>query len=226
MSLALCWASLEFGYRFVDDFETAYFLLKINVVWYFVISFLLHFSLLFTENTKLLQHKITYVLIYGPALFFFLVDIFTDLLFTMPIKEQWGWMYGIPEHPLVHTISITWAAFTGFFCLYILLEYLQHTHNVIRRTQTTHIIVGLLIPVATGFNTEYFLPLVGIRVPELFVPTFAIGLIVIWHSIWAYAPAKNRKRYETVINEIDNLATGTIPKNQKAQRENVVVLEV
>ena len=221
LSLALCWASLEFGYRLADEYETAYLLLKLNVAWYFVISLLLHFTLIFTEKKELLRRKKTYFLIYGPALLLFLIDLHTDLLFTVPIKEQWGFMYGMPAHPIIYNISLTWAVITGFYCLYLLLEYYQKTSHLLKKKQTIHVLAGLLLPVATGFNTEYFLPMIGVRVPELFVPTFTIGLIIWWYSIWIYAPAKNKTRYKTVIPEIDNFLKGTKLEEQKLQQDKI-----
>lgn len=87
LTLAFSWAIIEFGYRSAENFEIANFWLKINVSWYFVMSLLLHFSLIFTENTQLLRKKITYLIIYGPAICFFLIDIQTNLLYTEPIKQ-------------------------------------------------------------------------------------------------------------------------------------------
>ena len=205
LSLALCWASIEFGYRSTDEFSIAYFWLKINVAWYIVISFLMHFTLIFTENSKLLRNKLTYVIIYGPALIFILIDTTTNLLVTEPVKETWGWTYGIPKYPLVHTISSTWAAFAAVFCLYMCLEYYLSQHNTIKKKRAEYVMLGLLIPVGISFNTEWLFPVAGIKSPELFVPATTIYLIIIGYSIWAYGKTDKKKQYAEIKIKVDDL---------------------
>ena len=63
------------------------------------------------------------------------MDISTNLLFTKPVLESWGWTFGIPANPIIHSISSTWAAFTALFCLYILLDYLSKIHNINKKKQ-------------------------------------------------------------------------------------------
>ena len=60
---------------------------------------------------------------------------------------------------------------------------------------------------SVGFNTEWLLPLMNIRVPELVVPTLTIGLVIIWYSIWMYTPSQKRKGYFQVKAEVDKLLT-------------------
>ena len=205
LSLAFFWALIEFGYRFSGDFNTAYSWLKLNVLWYIVMSFLLHLSLVYTEHKHLLKKKITHLLIYGPALAFFLIDISTNLLVTEPIKESWGWTFGIPTNPIVHSISSTWAAFMALFCLYIFLDYSTKTYSTIRKKQTKYLAIGICIPVVIGLNTEWIFPILGIRFPELLVPALTSGLIIIWYGIWVYSPDKNKNRYSFVKNEVDKI---------------------
>ena len=129
LTLAFCWAIVEFGYRHAPNFEVASFWLKINVTWYIVISLLIHLALIYTENYKLLKRKLTYFIIYGPALLFFIIDISSNLLYTIPYKTSWGWSFGTPANPIIHTISSTWAAFAAVFCLYVFLDYYFKSYN-------------------------------------------------------------------------------------------------
>lgn len=203
ISLALFWALIEFGYRSANDFTTAYYWLKLNVAWYFVMSFLLHFSLLYTENHHLLKKKITYLIIYGPAIIFFFIDISTNLLLTKPVLVSWGWTFGIPTNPIMHSIPSTWAAFTALFCFYIILDYLSKLHNINKKKQTRIIIFGICIPIIIGLNTEWLFPILNIRFPELIVPALTFGIIIICYGIWIYSPLKNKDYYEVVKTEID-----------------------
>lgn len=205
LSFAFFWALIEFGYRSASDFNTALFWLKINVAWYFVISFLLHFTLLYTAHYEFLKRKITYLLIYGPALFFFLIDINTQFLLSIPMKESWGWTYGMPTNPVLYSISITWAAFIALYCLYFFLSYFFKENNLISKKQTRFVVVGICIPVIIGFNTEWLFPLIGVKFPELIVPSLTVGLILIFYGIWIYSPNKNNDSYIFIENEVDKI---------------------
>lgn len=207
LTLAFCWAIIEFGYRISENFEIANFWLKINVSWYFVMPLLLHFSLIFTENIQLLKKKLTYLIIYGPALLFFIIDIQTNLLYTEPIKQSWGWTYGIPENPIAYGISTTWAAFTGIFCVIIYLEYFLYHKNKRKKHQTKYSIIGLLIPVIIALNTEWLLPMMKINFPEMTVPALTVGLVVICYVNWIYTPFKKRNNYEYIKTRIDHLSS-------------------
>jgi hypothetical protein len=121
-------------------------------------------------------------------------------LFTIPIKAQWGWFFGIPLNPIFYGISTTWAVFTVIFCLYIFVEYLRTVKTRIMKIKIKFIIIGISIPITVGFNTEWLLPLMNIRVPELVVPALTIGLIIIWYVKWIYNPS--RKEYTET--DVDN----------------------
>lgn len=202
-TLAFCWALIELGYRSAPNFEIAFFWIKINMFWYIVLSLLLHFTLIYTENFELLKRKITYLFIYGPAFAFILLDVHTTTLLTEPVKVEWGWIFGIPKHPIMYGISLTWAAFTVLFCLYIYLDYLKHITSERKKICTKYTIIGMLIPIGVGLNTEWLLPIMNVKVPELVVPTLTLGLVIIWYVNWYYLPKINRKAYQTTKFEID-----------------------
>lgn len=207
LSLALCWAIIEFGYRNASSYEAAFLWSKINVAWYIVISFILHFTLILTENKKLLEKKLTYFLIYGPAIIFIVVDIETTLLLTDPIKATWGWMFGIPENPITYGIASTWAMFAVFFGLMICMDYLLNIKQGFRRKQVKLATFGLLLPTTIGFHTEYLFPIMNIHVPELVVPSLTLGLIIIFYStMWSKGYQKKDYRHSTIIKEIDALS--------------------
>jgi len=201
-SLAFSWALIEFGYRYATSYEIAYLWLKVNVFWYIVLSFLLHFILILTKNKKILNRKITYFFIYGIAIIFIFLDIFTPLLLTVPIKEQWGWFFGIPLNPILYGISSTWAIFMIIFCLYIIIDYLRNLKVESQKIKIKFTILGISIPISIGFFTEWLFPLLSIRVPELVVPTLTIGLFIIWYGLWIYSPSK--EEFSGVIPKIND----------------------
>lgn len=205
LSLAICWALIEFGYRNATNYENAYFWIKINFSWYFVISFLLHFTLILTENSKLLKKKLIYAFIYGPALIFFLIDLNTGLLITEPLEQAWGWTYGIPQFPLVYSIATTWAAFAGVFCIYICLDYYINMNNLSKKKMMKYTIIGFLIPMTVSLQTEWLFPIMNIPFPELIVPALTTGLIIIWYNSLRPSPLKNSARCEEIKKGVDLL---------------------
>jgi len=209
LSFALSWALIEFGYRTASSFKAAFFWSKLNVAWYIVISLILHFTLILTNNVKLLRNKLTYFLIYGPTIIFVVVDIETTLLLTDPIKAEWGWMFGIPENPITYGISSTWAICTIIFSLIICIEHIRNTQQSYKRKQVKLATLGLLLPTIVGFHTEYLFPIMNIKVPELVVPSLTIGLIIIWHSIWHHSSLEKKHKYNIIQKEVDSFIKTT-----------------
>lgn len=206
LSLAFFWAIIEFGYRFAINYNTALFWLKINILWYFVISLLLHFILLLTENSKLLKNKITYFLMYTPAIIFFLLDLNTNLLLTQPIKQSWGWTYGVPQHPTAYIISTTWAAFTGLFCIYICLDHYFNMNNLSKKKIIKYTIIGLLIPMTISLHTEWLFPMMNIQFPEMMVPALTVGILIIWFTTIKSSKSNIYARYKYIKKEVDALS--------------------
>jgi len=205
LSLGFFWAFIEFGYRSATDFYTAYLWSKVNVLWYFVVSFLVHFTLILTGKSKLVQNKLIYLLIYGPAIIFFLFDINTKMLLTEPIKQTWGWTYGIPKYPLVYNISTTWAAFSGIFCIYMCLDYYINLNNISKKKAMKYTIIGFLIPMGISLQTEWLFPIMKIQFPELLVPSLTIGLIIIWYTALKLSTSNNLRGYNEIKEEVDFL---------------------
>jgi len=205
LCLGFFWALVEFGYRSATDFNTAYLWSKINILWYFVVSLLLHFTLILTEKSKFLQNKLKYLIIYGPAIIFFLFDMSTKMLLTQPIKQTWGWTYGIPEYPLVYNISTTWAAFSGIFCIYLCLDYYISLNNISKKKMMKYTIIGLLIPMGISLQTEWLLPIMKIQFPELLVPSLTIGLITVWYTTRKLLNSNNLIAYKEIKEEVDFL---------------------
>src|SRR4030066_1620450 len=94
LSLSLSyWAFTEFMLRQADTPDTAYLWMKISTFWPFALSFFVHFALVFSEERKLLANKLTYILIYSPAVVFSIVDSATNLITAGVAKEFWGYTY-------------------------------------------------------------------------------------------------------------------------------------
>ncbi|MFX1521820.1 MAG: PAS domain S-box protein, partial [Promethearchaeota archaeon] len=177
------WAFTEFGLRQAESFDSASFWIKLNFLWPFTLAFLLHFTLVFTEQTKFLKTKATYALIYAPtSLFSFLA---MNIAPGTPIRTYWGWTYTFFENILVFYISATWAVALGTLALYLLLRYYIRADKR-KKQQTKYILIGFSFPVIMGSLTEGLFPLLSIRFPELTNSSFVLGSIVIAYAVLKY----------------------------------------
>ncbi|KYK38664.1 MAG: hypothetical protein AYK18_16800 [Theionarchaea archaeon DG-70] len=89
-------AFVEFGLRQSADAAAAHTWFKIGSVWPLGIAIYMHFILVFVKKKRVLQRKVTYLLLYVPALIFALLELTTNSITGEPVKEYWGWTYSIP----------------------------------------------------------------------------------------------------------------------------------
>jgi PAS domain S-box-containing protein len=185
MSLAF-WSLTEFGYRQAGNLETAYFWLKLSDLSFIVVPLLLHFVLVFTEESKLFRNKLTYLFMYAPALMFILLSLTTNMIGGEPVKEYWGWTYTIPENSLIYSISYSWAYGLGILSIYLCLLYYLRESDHKKRQQAKYVFIGFLVVVAAGLITEWLLPLFKIMIPESTTAAFTVACACAGYAIWKY----------------------------------------
>ncbi len=178
-------AFAEFQYRQTSDFQTAYLWLKISGLWPIVPAILLHISLIFTGKKDLLKHKLTYFLIYAPALIiaFFAVD--TNLLLEGIVKEYWGWTYVFPKNSLLFVIMGFWTLLCAILAGGICFLYYLKNENM-KKLQTKYIIVGLYLPLMISMFSDVLLPNMSIRIPETTMVMSTVGIGFISYGVWKY----------------------------------------
>ena len=105
------WAFSKFMYRQAEGLQTAHLWVRVrNASWPYPVSFMLYFTLAFTERTNLLRRKTILLAIFAPACVFSLVGLTTDLITASPMREFWGHTYGIPENPWAYLAACVWTA--------------------------------------------------------------------------------------------------------------------
>ncbi|MBP2045377.1 histidine kinase dimerization/phosphoacceptor domain -containing protein [Methanobacterium aggregans] len=178
-------AFVEFEYRQVVDFQTAYFWLKISGLWPLVPAILLHISLIFTEKKKILRNKLTYIAIYAPALIISIFAINTPMMLEGILKEYWGWTYVFPKNSLLFGLMSIWTIIctiiSGTLCF---LHYLKSHH--IERMHAKYMLAGLYLPLLVSFSSDFVFPTVSVRVPEMTMAMSTLGITFISYGIWKY----------------------------------------
>lgn len=176
-------AFVEFGYRQAETIGTAITWLKISSLWSFVPSILLHIFLVFTGRNELLKRKLTYILIYTPAILITILG-----LATFPVEavnEYWGWTFSLK--PLYFFIPMTiWSFIGGFLSSFFILKHYFNTKNELKKKQIKYIFLGLFAPFIFSLTTDLIFPLSSIRIPELTMTVITIGLIFISYGVWKY----------------------------------------
>ena len=130
LSLTLVyWSFTEFITRQTDSAETAYIWLKLNFQWSFSLALLLHFVLVFTDYIKKRYRLYILAALYLPALFFSLIDIFTDHILGKVVKHAWGWRY-TGSDSLLFYLAIIWAIILSLLAIIICIQkYRQSKSN-------------------------------------------------------------------------------------------------
>ena len=143
------------------------------------------FPLYFTGKTNLLKNKLTYVLIYAPAVIIAILAVDTNWLLEGIIKEYWGWTYLYPKSSLLFYIMSLWTllctSFAGVICF---LYYLKSKD--IKRLQSKYLIAGLYLPLMISMFSDVILPNMSIRIPETTMMMSTIGIGFISYGVWKY----------------------------------------
>jgi diguanylate cyclase (GGDEF)-like protein/PAS domain S-box-containing protein len=180
-------AFAEFQFRQAESLATAYFWLKAGALWGFVLTLELHFVLLFTERTKLFENRLTYLVLYAPALMFFLLEL-TNVVEAQLVKVYWGWTYTMTEDGIMYSLYDIWFVAMVVLPLYLLLRYYLETTERRKKRQTQYVLIGLSIPTITALLTEpaILFSLLEIRTPDLTTMGFVFECIIVGYAIWKY----------------------------------------
>ena len=177
-------AFIEFEYRHAETFQTAFFWLKISTLWPIVPSLLLHVSLIFTKSSYL-KNKLTYLLIYLPGIAISAVGLTTDLLISGASKEYWGWTYIVPADATLYNIMSLWTVVAVVLAGGICFAYYLKSYDL-KKKQAKYILAGLYVPFFISLATDFILPIVFLRVPELTMTTMTMGITLMSYGIWKY----------------------------------------
>ncbi len=164
--------------------ETAYFWSKMYSLWPFLIASVFHFTLAFTGNS-FLKKNFSYLLLYGPALVFFLVDLNTNLISLPPVLKFWGYDYTAALGSWILAAGITWFFLLGLLSL-VLFSHFYHKANDAKKSQVKFMMLGVSVPVTLAICINAVYPLLNIDIPRVghIVTSFFSAFIV--YAMWKY----------------------------------------
>ncbi len=188
-AISMClfyWSFIEFGCRQAESYQAARVWLTLMSFWPFTIAVLLHFILVFTEKSKIVARRFSYVLIYLPAVVFTFAYLTMNPEVRGPVKAYWGWTFKTPTELSVSIFADIWV-FVVAVCTYAAcISYYKKVVDHQRKQQAIYVFLGVSMPVFLGIITEIILPWLGVRVPELTTVGFLFACAFIGYAIWKY----------------------------------------
>jgi len=200
-------AAVEFGLRQAVDAATAHTWLKIGFLWPLILPLYMHFALIFTKNTRVFRNRVTYFVLYVPALIFAVLELTTDALTAGSKREYWGWTYNVPENSLMYYTTNFWGIFLLISVLILCFLYFWRAEQPTEKRRAKYVFMGMLIPTVVSIVTEGIFPSTDIKVPELsIVATTTEAAIIAYgihkYNIFALTPAVAA---EDIVNAMSNL---------------------
>lgn len=178
-------AFTDFGLAYSTTPEEAYFWQKAAFPWMFSAAFFIHIALLSTERFQILKKKITYILIYLPAVIFAIIEL-TTREFTLGVQMGFaGWTY-LSSDSLGYALVMAWTFSLVILSAILVLAYYLKSSGI-KRQQAKYIFIGVYIPVILGTLTVLLIPLIfsvpGSGVDHAFL---TLGLAFIVYGIWKF----------------------------------------
>jgi PAS domain S-box-containing protein len=177
----------EFEYGQAESLATAWFWLRASFLWIFAIPLELHFVMLFTERTKLLERRSTYLLLYIPALVFSGLWL-TDWFPLQPVKAYWGWAYLRPERDIFFDSLGIFVGVINLVELFFVAQYYWRETRPKKKRQAGLILAGIIITLVLVLIAEpgMLFTYLNIEFPKLTSIGFIIESALLTYAIWKY----------------------------------------
>jgi PAS domain S-box-containing protein len=159
--------------------------MKLNLVWPFLLAFIFRFVLVFIEKTKQLKKEYIFLLVYLPALSFFILECL-GIIPVEQIKLSWGWTYIYRAKSILNIIETSWIYGASIFLLYLAIRYRLRSTDKVKKVQARLLIIGISGPLILLLLTSIIFPYSGIIIPDLTTTGLFIMFVFIGYGIWKY----------------------------------------
>jgi len=178
-------AFAEYSLRQAPNAAEALVWARIDILWPLLMVAILHFTLAFTEQWKVLSKRRALILIYVPAACFTVLVITTNYLTSEITQTWWGWA-NASRFNAATLITNIWFISMVLLIGFIMWRYYIKQKDHIKKCLAKYIAIGYTIPSLTGLLTGLITPLLGAQMPDMTVSAWAIGGLFIWYGIWKY----------------------------------------
>jgi len=159
------------------DFASANFWNKMGTIWPFFVALVATFALAFTEN-KWISNKLNYLVLFLPAVAFWLVDLFTNLINAPPVMEYWGYN-DVASGTWLYYGSLGWTAALPVLAFVLCLRYYLKAQEKTDRQKRKLVTIGFAIPIVTFMGTNMIARSIEVDIPDLgFIATLFFSILV------------------------------------------------
>jgi PAS domain S-box-containing protein len=176
---------VEFAYCRAETYDAASFWMKLNLVWPFLLAFIFRFVLVFIEKTKQLKKEHIFLLVYLPALSFFILECL-GISPVEPVKFSWGWTYIYRATSILNILETSYIYGASIFLLYLAIHYRLRSTDKVKKVQARLLIIGISGPLILLLVTSIIFPYSGIIIPDLTTTGLFIMFVFIGYGIWKY----------------------------------------
>lgn len=167
-----------------NDFEKANFWHKMGTMWPFFTVLVLNFALVFSNN-KWIKNKFNYLILYLPAVIFWLIDLFTYQINAAPVMKYWGFN-DVASGTWVYYVSTFWTASISILAFILCFRTYRVAKDPIQRQQRKYTTVGFGIPIATFVATNMLNRSLGVDFPNLGVFSILFFSIFVGYAVMKY----------------------------------------
>ncbi len=174
------------------DFANANFWNKMGTIWPFFVALVATFALVFTENNWI-KNKLNYLILFLPAVAFWLVDLSTSLINSPPVMEYWGFN-DVASGTWVYYGSIIWTIALPILAFVLCFRYYLKAEDNMQRQQRKYVAIGFAIPIAAFISTNMVARMIDMGIPNLgFVATLFfsgfVGYAIVKHDLFTFDAA-------------------------------------
>jgi PAS domain S-box-containing protein len=174
------------------DFAEANFWNKMGTIWPFFVALVATFALVFTEN-KWTKSKSNYLILFLPAVAFWLVDLFTSLINSPPVMEYWGYN-DVASGTWVYYGSLIWTAALPILAFVLCFRYYRKAEDTVQRQRRKYVTIGFAIPIATFIATNMVARTIDMSIPNFgFVATLFfsgfVGYAIVKYDLFTFDAA-------------------------------------
>ena len=174
------------------DFTNASFWNKMGTIWPFFVALVATFALVFTEN-KWIKNKITYIILFLPAVAFWLIDLSTSLINSSPVMEYWGYN-DVASGTWVYYGSIIWTIALPILAFVLCFRYYRQSNDTLQRQRRKYVTIGFAIPIAAFISTNMLARMINMDIPNLgFIATLFfscfVGYAIVKYDLFTFDAA-------------------------------------
>jgi PAS domain S-box-containing protein len=164
--------------------QDAYFWHKMGTLWPFFVATVLNFTLVFTNN-KWIKKRRNYLVLYLPAVAFWLLDLFTNEINAPPVLKYWGFN-DVTSNGIFYYLSSVWTAVLPIIGFILCFKSYRSSSDPMQRQQRKIVAFGLAIPIFAFIVTNIIARSLNIDFPNLGITATLFFSLFIAYAVTRY----------------------------------------